>query len=344
MTAGRIVIAGAGSIGCYIGGALALSGANVTLLARPWLVDRIRDEGIRLTDLERRNRRVLASDIRVEKVAPKAFHEASLVLVTVKSGDTAEMAELIASHAPDDAIVVSLQNGVDNVPLLRARLGSQRVIAGMVPFNVAQTIQEGEAPLFHRATSGKLAIDVGHEPVRRMLDVEGIGCVAHPDMPSLAWSKLALNMNNALNALSGLPLRQQLSLRPWRLILADQIAELLQVARRAGLNLPPIEGVRPALIPLILRLPDVMFRIVARSMLAIDPQATSSMAEDIDCGRKTEVQYLQGAVVRLAASVGAAAPISDVIVAAVQDLEQTGQRWTAAKLAAHIGVPKRSLS
>jgi 2-dehydropantoate 2-reductase len=344
VTAGRIVIAGAGSIGCYIGGALALSGADVTLLARPRLAPQLRQHGMRLTDLDGRDHRVAAPDIAVETDASAAFRDASLILVTVKSGDTAEMAELIASHAPPDAAVLSLQNGVDNVPLLRSRLGPTRVIAAMVPFNVAQLHGVGEAPLFHRATSGRIVIDSGHEAVRRLLDVEGLGCVAHADMASLAWSKLALNMNNALNALSGLPLRQQLSLRPWRLILADQIAELLQVARRAGLNLPPIEGVRPALIPLILRLPDMLFRIVARKMLAIDPQATSSMAEDIAAGRKTEVQYLQGAVVRLAASVGAAAPISAVIVAAVQDLEQTGQRWTAAKLAAHIGVPKRSLS
>jgi 2-dehydropantoate 2-reductase len=344
VTAERIVIAGAGSIGCYIGGALALSGANVTVLARPWLVDRIRAHGIRVTDLEGRDRRVAPSTLRVETEAAAAFRQASLILVTVKSGDTAEMTDLIAGHAPPDAAVLSLQNGVDNLPLLRARLGPTRVIAGMVPFNVAQTQREGEAPLFHRATSGKVVIDAGHDELRRLLDAAGLGCVIHPDMASLAWSKLALNMNNALNALSGLQLRQQLSMRPWRLILADQISELLDVTHRAGLKLPPIEGVRPAMIPFILRLPDVLFRIVARSMLAIDPQATSSMAEDIGRGRETEVQYLQGAVVRLAASTGSPAPISAKIVTAVQDLEQTGKHWTATNLAAHIGAPKQSLS
>lgn len=335
MTA-RIVIAGAGSIGCYVGGALALSGANVTLLARQRLAERLRSAGIRLTDLDGTNRHVALPGIAVETEAAAAFREAGLILVTVKSGDTAEMADLIAAHAPKGALVLSLQNGIDNVPLLRSLLGAERVIAGMVPFNVAQTHRDGEAPLFHRATSGKLVIDSGHEEIRRQLDVEGIGCVAHSDMASLAWSKLALNMNNALNALSGLPLRRQLSMRPWRLILAAQIAELLDVTRRAGLKLPPIEGVRPAMIPLILRLPDMVFRIVARSMLAIDPQATSSMAEDIAARRKTEVNYLQGAVARLAASTGLAAPVSGAIIAAVEELEQTGSRLTAAELSSRL--------
>jgi 2-dehydropantoate 2-reductase len=333
---GRIVIAGAGSIGCYVGGALALSGANVTLLARQRLAERLRSEGMRLTDLDGADRRVAFPGIAVETEPAAAFRQAGLILVTVKSGDTAEMASLIAAHAHKDALVLSLQNGVDNVPLLRSQLGQQSVIAGMVPFNVAQTQREGETPQFHRATSGKVVIDAGREAVRRLLDVEGLGCVAHPDMASLAWSKLALNMNNALNALSGLPLRQQLSMRPWRLILAAQIAELLGVTRRAGLKLPPIEGVRPAMIPLILRLPDMLFRIVARSMLAIDPKATSSMAEDIAAGRKTEVNYLQGAVVRLAVSVGATAPIASAVTAAVDDLERTGRHLTAEVLSARL--------
>lgn len=333
---GRIVIAGAGSIGCYVGGALALSGASVTLLARQRLAGRLRSDGIRLTDLDGKDRHATPPSITVETEAADSFRNAGLILVTVKSGDTAEMAGLIAAHAPKDALVLSLQNGIDNVPLLGSQLSLQRVIAGMVPFNVAQNQHAGDALLFHRATSGKLVIEAGHDEVRRLLDVEGLGCVEHPDMASLAWSKLALNMNNALNALSGLPLRQQLSMRPWRRILAAQIAELVDVTRRAGLKLPQIEGVRPAMIPLILRLPDMVFQLVARRMLAIDPQATSSMAEDIAAGRKTEVNYLQGAVVRLAVSTGAAAPVSTAVKAAIEDLERTGSRLTAAELSARL--------
>jgi len=330
----RIVVAGAGSIGCYVGGMLALGRHDVTLLLRPRLAAAIGAHGLRLTDLDGRDRTLAPGDIGLS-VDPGSLRTAEIILVTVKSGDTGEMADLILAQCPG-ATVVSLQNGVDNVPLLRSRLPGACVVAGMVPFNVAQTQADGEAPRFHRSTSGVVTIDAGHAALRDALQVDGLECATHPDMAGLAWSKLALNMNNALNALSGLPLREQLSQRMWRRILAAQIAELIGVTRRARLSLPPIEGIRPAIIPLILRLPDILFQLVARRMLAIDPRATSSMAEDLASGRQTEVRFLQGAVSRLAAAAGVSAPIADAVVAAVEETERTGRRWSARELAAYL--------
>ncbi len=316
----RIAIAGAGSVGCYVGACLALAQRNVVLLGRPRLVDALRDHGMRITDLDRRDRRLLPGVVETTAEPAAALADAAVILVTVKSGDTAGMADLIRRFAPPDALVVSLQNGVDNVPLLRERLGADRVVAGMVPFNAAQT-WPGGTPSFHRGTSGHVVVDAGRPDLRALLDVEGVGCADHPDMAGLAWSKLALNMNNALNALSGLPLKRQLSDRPWRRILAAQIDELLRVTKAAGIALPPIEGVRPRTIPTILRLPDWLFTRVARRMLAIDPTATSSMAEDLAAGRPTEVDYLQGAVVRLAEAHRTRAPISEAIISLVRERE-----------------------
>ena len=94
---------------------------------------------------------------------PKIFADAGVVLVTVKSADTAEIADVIARHAPQDAVIVSLQNGVGNVAVLRERLPGRRVLAGMVPFNV---IAPGEGR-FHRATSGDIVIEAGRGRHRR---------------------------------------------------------------------------------------------------------------------------------------------------------------------------------
>lgn len=331
----RIVVAGAGSIGCYVGACLALAGRNVVFLARPRLVDALRHRGVQISDLDGRDRALLPGAAEATSDPAAAFAGASVILVTVKSGDTSGMADQIRRFAPADALVISLQNGVDNIPLLRSRLGNERVVAGMVPFNVAQTWPDGQ-PHFHRGTSGRIVIDAGRSDLRSLLDVAGAGCADHPDMAGLAWSKLALNMNNALNALSGLPLKRQLSDRAWRRILADQIDELLRVTRAAGTALPPIEGVRPRTIPFILRLPDWLFGLVARRMLAIDPAATSSMAEDLAAGRPTEIDHLQGAAIRLGAAHGMAAPISEAIVSAVHDTEGSGRRWSARELSDRI--------
>jgi len=331
----RIVVAGAGSIGCYVGACLALAGRNVVFLARPRLVDALRDQGMRFTDLDGRDRALLPGIAEATTDPAAALSGAELVLVTVKTGDTAGMADQIRRFAPADALIVSLQNGVENIPLLRNRLGNERVVAGMVPFNVAQTWPDGK-PHFHRGTSGRIVIDAGRPDLRSLLDVDGVGCADHPDMAGLAWSKLALNMNNALNALSGLPLKRQLSDRAWRRILADQIDELLRVTRAAGLALPPIEGVRPRTIPFILRLPDWLFGLVARRMLAIDPVATSSMAEDLAAGRPTEIDYLQGAVVRLAAAHGMGAPISEAVISLVRERERSRKQLHPADISSRI--------
>lgn len=331
----RITVAGAGSIGCYLGACLALAGRNVVFLARPRLVDAVRDHGIRITDLDGRDRALLTGIAEATTDPAAALSGAAVILVTVKSGDTREMADLLSSFAPPAAVVVSLQNGADNIPLLRNLLGNERVVAGMVPFNVAQTWPDGK-PHFHRGTSGRVVIDSGRPDLVALLDVNGVGCADHPDMAGLAWSKLALNMNNALNALSGLPLKRQLSDRAWRRILADQIDELLRVTRAAGLALPPIEGVRPRTIPFILRLPDWLFGLVARRMLAIDPVATSSMAEDLAAGRPTEIDYLQGAVVRLAAAHGMGAPISEAVISLVREREHSRKQFHPADISSRI--------
>src|SRR5262245_53685785 len=127
-----IAIAGAGSIGCYAGGCLALAGRKVALLARARIADGVRDKGLSIADLDGVERRLAPAVIAASDDPAKAFAGAGIVLVTVKSRDTAGMAELIAAHAPPDAVVVSLQNGTGNAPLLRERLpASQRVVAGM---------------------------------------------------------------------------------------------------------------------------------------------------------------------------------------------------------------------
>src|SRR5271169_4081847 len=149
-----IVVAGAGSIGCFVGGMLAAAGRDVALLARPRVIREIESNGLTLTSFEGASRQLAPRRLTLSDV-PKIFVDAATVLVAVKSADTAEIADAIANHAPPDAVVVSLQNGVANVPLLRQRLPGRLVLAAMVPFNV---IASGEGR-YHRATSGDIVIE-----------------------------------------------------------------------------------------------------------------------------------------------------------------------------------------
>jgi len=143
-------------------------------------------------------------------------------------------------------------------------------------------------------------------------------------MTGVLWGKLVLNLNNALNALSDLPLAQELGDRRWRLLLATQIDEALAVLKAADVRPARVEGVPPGAIPSILRLPNVLFRLVARRMLAIDPQARSSMWEDLRLRRPTEIDHLQGAILALADKAGVAAPLTERILRLIKGAESAG--------------------
>jgi 2-dehydropantoate 2-reductase len=318
----RIVVAGAGSVGCYVGGCLALAGRDVTLLLRPALAEAIARAGLTISDLGGAGRGLAPSAVRLATEPAAAFAEADVILVTVKSGDTAAMAELIAEHGSSGATVLSLQNGVGNVDVLLARLGGMaRVVAGMVPFNVVQTREAGAPPRFHRATSGTVQIGAGVAGLREALDVKGVAVAESRDMAGVLWGKLLLNLNNALNALAGIPLAAELADKRWRRLLAAEIEEGLSVLKAAGIHPARIEGVPPGAVPRILRLPDWLFRRVARRMLAIDPEARSSMWEDLERLRPTEIDHLQGAILALAAKLRVQVPLTQRVVRLVKQAE-----------------------
>lgn len=173
----------------------------------------------------------------------------------------------------------------------------------------------------HRASDGKVMVEDGDAGLVGLLGVEGFAVEAHGDMKAVLWGKLLMNLNNALVALSGLPLATELADRRWRLILAGQIDEALTALKASGIEPARIAGLRPALLPKVLRLPDWLFKLLARRMLAIDPQARSSMWDDLQRGRPTEIDDLQGAILRLAGKAGTPVPTVQRIIALVRAAE-----------------------
>ena len=312
----RIVVAGAGSIGCYVGGLLAAAGRQVSLLARERVVGELEQHGLHLSDMEG-----LAIDLPASTLGassdPALLATADIVLVTVKSTATVEMARLIAGHAPTQAIVVSLQNGVSNADVLRQHAGGRRVLAGMVPFNVIHSA----GGRFHRGTSGELVIEAGAPDVLDAMRVANVPVQSSGDMPAVLWGKLVLNLNNALNALSGLTLHEQLGQRRWRTVLAGQQHEALALLKLAGIKPRSIGPLPTALLPHLLRLPTPLFRLLARSAVRIDKRARSSMWEDLERRRPTEIDQLQGAVVALAGRLGRSAPLNQRVASLVKQAE-----------------------
>lgn len=334
-----IGIAGAGSVGCWVGGRLVAAGARVTFLGRPWLRDELKASGgMTLGDvppsLPGVLRRVTGApggdDQRVAPerldvvTGPSGLAGCDVVLVCVKSAQSTSTAAELAGVLRPGTLVVSLQNGVRNADALRAELGARPVLGGIVSFNV---IAQGGGR-FRRATTGPLVIEESAEPrLARLLDAlaaAGIATEVTPDIRGQQWAKLLMNLNNAVSALTDAPTRDLVFLPRYRRILAALIGEALGVMRAAGVRPARLGAIPPGLLPVVLGLPTGALRVVARAQLRIDPEARSSMWEDLTRGRLTEVDYLNGEIVRLAEQGGVAAPLNRRITALVHEAEQRG--------------------
>ncbi len=313
----KLVIAGAGSIGCFCGGLLSVDGHDVTLFGRRRVLDPIANTGLRLTDFSGLDQTVPPQRLELSD-QPSCLTSAQLILVTVKSGATAEMAELIATHAPPDAPVLSWQNGIENARILKGVLQGRTVRAGMVPFNV---VPKGPAH-FHRATSGDIVIEAGEGDLAQHLSSGPLQVLESDRIEAVQWGKLVINLNNALNALSGLPLQQQLLDRRWRRVMADQMDEALAVLRAAQSPVLSMTPLPAWLIPSVLRLPTALFSRIAAKMLTIDPEARTSMSYDVMARRDTEIDSLQGQIIRLGERWGVPTPINARVAALIADRPQ----------------------
>ena len=163
----------------------------------------------------------------------------------------------------------------------------------------------------------------------------GIDALAVDDIQPVQWGKLLLNLNNPVNALSDLPLRDELQVRDFRIVFAALQSEALRAMARAGIRPAQVAPVPPALLPHVLRLPDALFTRLARRMLRIDPAARSSMWDDLEAGRPTEIDDLCGAVMRLAAAHGLRAPCNERMCAL---LAGPRQRLTGAQMRQALGL------
>lgn len=329
-----IAIHGAGSIGCWIGGCWAAAGLRVRFVGRPGVRDAIAESGMTLTDSAGWRTRLAPEQVEFS-TQPKALAKADIIALCVKTTATAEAAKEIAKHGRKGALVLSFQNGVSNGELLRGMLGNSfEVVEGMVPFNVAYLghgrwhkgtagdLVAGDAPRTH-----DLAEQIGDGPGRLRIDA---------DMASVAWGKLLINLNNAVNALSGRTLLEELKARDYRKVLAASIVEALELLKLAKIRPAKIGPVPPNLLPHVIAAPDFVFGQFLK-IQKIDAKARSSMFDDLRAGRRTEIDFLNGEVVKLATRLRRRAPVNEAIVALIKQAEAGVEHlWSPEDLRRHV--------
>ena len=280
----RFAIMGAGAVGCYYGARLALAGHDVALIGRSALVEAVRADGLRL-EIEGETRSAVV----------EAGEDASLivgaeiVLCCVKSGDTEAVAGEMLPHLDREATVLSLQNGVSNAETLERVLG-RRVIAAAV---YVASRMVGPGTVRHEGR-GELAIGgPGAPQVAAVLEAAGIATLVSDDVMVSLWEKLVINCAfNPLSALTRLPYGRIAAEEGLPALIEDVAREALAVARAEG------HAVADEVLEAVRSIPVTM------------PVQLSSTAQDILRGRPTEIDHLNGEVVRRAARHGIAVPLN----------------------------------
>lgn len=315
---------GAGAIGCYVGGRLLAAGAaEVVLVGRPRVAAEVAAHGLSVQDFDGAVATVPPARVRFATDAA-ALASCQVVLCCVKSQHSEAAAGELAAVLPADALVVSLQNGVRNPDILRGRLGARVVVPSIVSWNVV-TVDH----VYRRATSGPLVLERSREPrmVRLVaaLRAAGVPVDEEAELAPHQWTKLLVNLNNAISALSDAPTARLLLEPGYRRVIAAVVDEGVRVVRAAGVRLARWNGVPVGVMPRILRLPTPLVKLITRRQLAVDPAARSSMWQDLAAGRPTEVDYLNGEIVRLAGQHGVPAPLNARVVELIHAAEAAGR-------------------
>lgn len=337
----KICIYGAGSIGCYLAGRLIAVGCDVSLIVRPKIQQELEKYGLTVSD-----HLGVTQTLPIEKLQlstdPTIAAHADLILVCVKSAATEQVAYELKDILTRKTVIISFQNGLSNVGIFKKILNNQTILEGMVPFNVV-ALGKGK---FHQGTDGVLHVKK-HEGLVELVhafNTAKLGLELSQNMQAIQWAKLLLNLNNSINALSQLPLRQQLSIREYRQCLAIAQIEALKLLKIAKIKPAQLTAVPTSFIPYILKLPNFAFKIVSKKMLAIDPHARSSMADDLMAGRTTEIDWINGEIIRLAKQIGLEAPINETLIQLIKQAEMssTSSAWLASNLKNRLEIAKNN--
>ena len=292
----KIAVMGAGAVGCYYGGMLARAGHEVVLIGRPQHVEAVQRDGLLLdTQAFREHVRMQAS------TDASAVGGAKLVLCCVKSTDTATAAAEMAPHLEPDALVLSLQNGVDNAERLQALLGRE---VGPAVVYVA-TEMAGPGHVKHHGR-GELVIgpSAASDDLVALFAGAGVPVQVSANVAGALWAKLILNCAyNALSAITQLPYGRLVAGEGVEDVMRDAVRECLAVAEAEGVGVPGDTW-------------DAIVRI-GRTM----PMQFSSTAQDLARGKRSEIDHLNGFVLRRGEAHGIATPVNRVLHSLVKLLE-----------------------
>jgi 2-dehydropantoate 2-reductase len=302
-----VAVVGAGAVGCYFGGMLARAGAPVTLIGRAPHVEAINRDGLFIDSIHcQEHVRVSAS------TEIGAVRDAKLVLFSVKTVDTEGTAKLLAPHVAPDTVVISLQNGVDNIERIRSAAGILAIPAvvyiAVAMSGLGRVKHSGRGDLIVGYPSSKPDVNEAElAEIAAMFTRAGVPCRVSENITVELWEKLI--MNCAYNAISALSRTKygRIAQDPGTIELMKRVVvEAVGVGSAAG-------------VPLSV---DAMTAAVLKLGSKAMPEALSSTAQDIARGKPTEIDSLNGFLVRRGVELGVPTPVNETLYSLVKLLER----------------------
>jgi 2-dehydropantoate 2-reductase len=303
MNTPRVAVVGAGAVGGYFGAMLARAGAHVTLIGRSRHVDVWKRNGLFLESATFQGTIPVQASTELD-----AARDADLVLFTVKAVDTEETARQLAHHLRAGALVISLQNGVENVPLMRAAAALDPVAAVVYVASAMPT----PGRVKHGGRGDLLIGDLpGRRGARRdaeltrlsaWFEAAGVPCRVSADIEADLWAKLITNA--ALNAISGVvhaTYGEAAASPNSREVIRLLVNECVAVARADGVALPAVDYVQ-----LVWEFAERIGAVYA------------STSHDLERGKRTEIDALNGFVVRRGTELGVPTPVNQTLLALVK--------------------------
>jgi 2-dehydropantoate 2-reductase len=280
------------------------------------LKDTLSQTGLTLTHFKKPSIHIPPTDLEIV-ITPSALKDCDIIFLCTKSQHTVQAAKQIKEHAPAKSHIVSCQNGISNVPVLKTVLEKHvgDISGAIVPFNVTPT----QAGTYHCGTGGTLHIEHNlPSDVTHAFASIGQEIKYGDNFAGDQWAKLLVNLNNALNTLSGGTLREGLEQRAYRQALSEIVGEGLRIAEAHGINVGQFNGRSPKALITTLKLPNWAYLFIMQMIVKIDAKARSSMLDDLESGRLSEIDFLQGEIVRQAQKLGLNAPKNEAILKVVK--------------------------
>ena len=299
----RIAVVGAGAVGGYFGGMFARAGAPTVFIGRQHFADAVRSKGLVIDRVQSQER--IRPNATIEM---SAVRDCSLILFCVKANDTAATAAQMAPFVRPDAIIVCLQNGVDNAGQVRAAMN---VVA--LPAAVYVAVSVPESGRVKHLARGDLIIGPASQTTTEVANLfvrAGIPCRISDNIEGELWVKLLRNCAlNAISALGHVRYGEIARNADAKLLMARIIDEVLAVAGAAGIVLPGVCDRRSGM--------------AAATELATQmADALSSTAQDLDRGRPTEIDALNGYIARRGAELGVSVPVNQALFTLVKLAER----------------------